>query len=234
MSETAENVHPFRRTAEEAVKDLEVPVLSEDHIAREFVNRHVDRVRFDHTAGQWRILNDGGRWAVDETRTVFSWARNVVAGTASDQPKAERRRLGSKKFADGVEGLARADQRIAATHKLWDQDIQIIGTPNGIVDLETGDFCEPAPLAFITRAVAVDPDITIDCPRWLRFLNEITGNDGAMKRFLQQWAGYCLTGETREHKLVFIHGPGGTSKSTFANVLQRVMADYAIASAIQP
>jgi putative DNA primase/helicase len=50
---------------------------------------------------------------------------------------------------------------------------------------------------------------------------------------LQQWAGYCLTGCIHEHKLVFIHGPGGTGKSTLANILQRIMADYAIASAME-
>jgi putative DNA primase/helicase len=50
---------------------------------------------------------------------------------------------------------------------------------------------------------------------------------------VQQWAGYCLTGHTREHKLVFIHGPGGTSKSTVANTFLRLLADYACVSAME-
>jgi putative DNA primase/helicase len=64
-------------------------------------------------------------------------------------------------------------------------------------------------------------------------LNEITGSDPTLKRFLQQWMGYCLTGDTSEQKLVFIHGPGGTGKSTFATTVQRIMADYAAAAPME-
>jgi putative DNA primase/helicase len=46
-------------------------------------------------------------------------------------------------------------------------------------------------------------------------------------------AGYCLTGETREQKLAFIHGPGGTGKSTFAKTLQKIMAGYAISASME-
>ena len=46
-------------------------------------------------------------------------------------------------------------------------------------------------------------------------------------RFLQQIAGYCLTGDTREHALFFIYGPGGNGKSVFLNTLNGILADYA-------
>jgi putative DNA primase/helicase len=48
-----------------------------------------------------------------------------------------------------------------------------------------------------------------------------------MIRFLQQWAGYCLTGDTRQHSLVFVFGNGGNGKSVFLNVLTGILADYA-------
>ena len=229
----AENVVDLdeRRSAEQAAKEL-VPVLSEDHIALEFVSRHSDSVRFDCTARKWHTWSTN-RWKRDDTAVAFSWTRSLVRTMASDQSAADRRRLGSKKFSDGVEGLARTDQRIAVTHDHWDQNVEVIGTPTGIVDLRTGGFFDPNPNEFITRSVAVDPDIATDCLRWLQFVNQITGGDETLKRFLQQRAGYCMTGMTSEQKLVFIYGLGGGGKSTFATTLQRIMNDYAISASME-
>ena len=47
-------------------------------------------------------------------------------------------------------------------------------------------------------------------------------------RFLQQWAGYALTGDVREHALVFLHGHGGEGKSVFVNTLTGIAGTYAM------
>ncbi|MEH2547145.1 putative DNA primase/helicase [Bradyrhizobium sp. AZCC 2262] len=221
-----------RLSAEQAAKDI-APELSEDYVALEFVERNIDAVRFDHTKKRWHVWS-GNRWKRDATAVAFAWTRSLVRGLASNQKSAgDRRRLGSLKFADGVERFARTDQRIAVTHDHWDRNIEVLGTPGGIVDLRTGELFAPAPELFITRSTAVDPDDIADCLRWLQFINQVTAGDAALRRFLQQWAGYCLTGETREQKLAFILGPGGTGKSTFAATLRGIMGDYAISAAME-
>ena len=221
-----------RSSAEQAAKDL-VPVLSEDSIALEFVSRHLGLVRFNWTTGKWHVWSMN-RWRKDDTAVAFSWTRALVRAMASNEKSAsDRRRLGSRKVADGVERFARTDDRIAVTHDHWDRDIDVLGTPSGIVDLRTGEVFDPDPELFITRATSVDPDIATGCLRWLQFIDQITAGEPELKRFLQMWSGYCLTGETVEQKLVFIHGPGGTGKSTFAVTLQRIMADYASSAAME-
>jgi len=227
MVKAAENVVDFdeHRSAEQAAKDL-VPVLSEDHVALEFANRNLDCLRFDSTNRKWYVWA-GNRWQQDQTAVASSWTRSLVRALASDQSPTDRRRLGSRKFAEAVEGFARADQRLAMTHERWNQNVEVLGTPSGIVDLRTGEQFDPDPNEFITRSTSTDPDLVTDCLRWLQFLDQITNHDKTLKKFLQQWAGYCLTGETREQKLVFIHGPGGTGKSTFATTLLKIMRDYA-------
>jgi putative DNA primase/helicase len=219
------------RSAEQAAKDLR-PVLSEDSIALEYVDRHHEVLRFDCNSRSWHIRH-GHLWRRDNTAVASAWTRSLVRAMASDQSPADRRRFGSSKFADGVESFARKDQRIAVTADLWDNDVDVIGTPNGIVDLRTGEMFEPEHELFITRSVAVDPDVTPRCPRWLRFLNETTGRDDELNRYLQRLAGYFLTGQTREQKLAFIQGPGGSGKSTFANTLQNIFGNYSSAAAME-
>src|SRR5450755_4683475 len=132
----AENVVDFdeHRSAEQAAKDL-ATVLSEDYVALEFVNRNIDLVRFDHADRKWYVWA-GNRWQRDQTAVAYSWTRSLARSFGStDQSPADRRRLGSRKFADGVEGLARTDQRIVIEHNHWNPNIEALGTPSGIVDL---------------------------------------------------------------------------------------------------
>ena len=84
----------------------------------------------------------------------------------------------------------------------------------------------------ITKITAVSPAETADCPRWLQFLNETFG-DADLIRFIQQWCGYCLTGDIREHALVFGSGNGGNGKSDWLSTIAGIMSDYAMTAAME-
>jgi putative DNA primase/helicase len=84
----------------------------------------------------------------------------------------------------------------------------------------------------ITRITSIAPAETSDCPLWKKFLDDTTGGDKALIRFLQQWLGYTLTGITREHALVFIHGSGGNGKSVFLTVVAEIFGDYAVTASM--
>jgi putative DNA primase/helicase len=49
---------------------------------------------------------------------------------------------------------------------------------------------------------------------------------------LRQYCGYALTGDTREHALVFVYGSGGNGKSVFLNTVTGIMGDYAAVAAM--
>lgn len=54
-----------------------------------------------------------------------------------------------------------------------------------------------------------------------------------MIAFLRQWCGYLLTGDTREHALLFIYGPGGNGKSVFLNTIRQILHDYCRVAAME-
>ena len=121
----------------------------------------------------------------------------------------------------------RADPIFATTADFWDRDLLLLGTPEGVIDLRTGRKRAGKPQDGITKTTAVGAAENADCPLWLRFLDEATGGDAEMVRFLKQWTGYCLSGVTSEHALIFVFGPGGNGKSVFLNVLTGIIDDYA-------
>lgn len=201
-------------------------VVSEDSAALAFVDRFVDILRFDHSVGAW-FKFDGARWNRDGTRAALEWAREIgrelSAGARDDKSRAVIGRAG---FAKGVETLARVDQRISVTSDQWDRNPFLLGTPGGTVDLRTGNLREPDPVDLISKSAACAPAPEADCPRWRAFLDEATGGDKALVGFLQRFAGYCLTGDVREHALLFIVGEGGNGKSVLLNTLRGVIGSY--------
>ena len=209
-----------------AAAALEGEILSEDRVAVEFIRRHGSRIRFDHSIRSWFVY-DGQRWRQDKTRRAYAWTRELARELALDEATGARRTAGRAGFARGVEELASGDQGIAVVADDWDQDVFLLGTPAGTVDLRTGLIRVPKPGDLITKNTVVAPAERADCPRWTLFLEETTGGDEELIRFLQQWAGYNLTGSTQEQSLAFFHGPGGNGKSVFANVIGGVMGDYA-------
>jgi len=195
--------------------------LSEDGIAEAFAQDYGERLRFDHTQGKW-FAWDGSLWTRNDTELAFDYARHLCRKHRKDQL-----RMGSRKAAEGVERMARSDRRLAVTSKDWDRDPFLLGTPGGTVDLKTGVLKPPVQDDFITKLASVTPAPTSECPLFLKFLTEATGGDVELQRFIQQWAGYSLTGDTREQSLLFIYGPGGNGKGILKNTFSEILGDYA-------
>jgi putative DNA primase/helicase len=202
-------------------------LVTEDSAALEFARLYEGRLRFDHDAGKWREWT-GSIWRENKTLLALHYARELARDLAVREPDKVRYVTSKTAFATGVERFARADPVFATTADFWDRDTYLLGTPECVVDLRTGRKRLGEPADGITKTTAVSPTESIDCPLWTRFLQETSGGDAEMVRFIQQWAGYCLTGDTREHALVFVFGPGGNGKSVFVNVLTAILGDYAV------
>ena len=66
----------------------------------------------------------------------------------------------------------------------------------------------------------------------MEFLHQATNGDQDLIRSLQQFGGYCLTGDTKEQALIFIHGDGGNGKGVLQRVLGNVMGTYTATAAM--
>ncbi|MHB0706010.1 phage/plasmid primase, P4 family [Roseomonas mucosa] len=207
--------------------------LTEDGIALAFEAQFRGRLRFDHHSECWYEWN-GVAWRRDEVKRAADWVRDVCREHAKgeDVSDRDRRILARAGTAAGVEKFARNAQGIAVTSAIWDRDPWLLGTPAGTVDLRTGQLRASDPAEGITRLTSVAPagsfDPEVDCPTWMAFLRQVTREDAGLMRFLQQWCGYLLTGETREHALLFLYGPGGNGKSVFLlDTVAGVLGEYA-------
>ncbi|MER2266690.1 phage/plasmid primase, P4 family [Methylobacterium oxalidis] len=208
----------------------QVEPTTEDWTAQVFVQRYSGTLLFCHDSGLWHEWT-GTVWLQNKTNGVFHLVREIVRELSKNAEEKIRAIVGKASFASGAERFCRADPNFAVSSEVWDSDPWLLGTPGGTVDLRTGEMRAADPAERITKLTAAPAD-TAECPLWLAFLDQATKGDTALIRFLQQWCGYCLTGVTREHALVFVYGPGGNGKSVFLNVLTGILAEYAKTAAM--
>lgn len=78
----------------------------------------------------------------------------------------------------------------------------------------------------ITKLAPVKYSERATCPHYDTFIARVQP-DEAMRRFLHQWGGYSLTGDTTEHKLAFFFGGGRNGKGTWVEAIAFMAGDYA-------
>jgi putative DNA primase/helicase len=215
--------------ADDFTRSEPVDLITEDAAALRFAQIYKNRLSFCHDMGRW-LEFDGSIWRVHRTPLAFHFARELCRGLSKWAVNPGQ--FQKTRFAAGVEQFSRADPIFARTSDHWNPDPWLMGTPTGTVDLRSGRHRTSMPSDNITRAVSVEPSEWPECPLWLEFLRTATADDEDLTRFLQQIAGYALTGVTTEHALFFIYGPGGNGKSVFLNVLNGILGDYAATAAM--
>jgi putative DNA primase/helicase len=217
--------------AEAAVKF--VKEITEDALARAFIDAHAGRLLYRHDGQPGWLLWRNTYWGQDLSREVFDMLREFVRAACARKNKKGRGPGGGSRFCLGIERFCQADRRVAVTADRFDQNDWLLGTPGGVVDLRSGEIRPASPDDYITRQTAVAPALRgTPCPLWDRFLDEATGGDIELIGFLRRFAGYALSGLTTEQCLLFIAGLGGNGKSVLINTIKKIMGTYATVAAM--
>lgn len=75
---------------------------------------------------------------------------------------------------------------------------------------------------FSLSKVPFSYDPKAKCPRWERFIQEITLGDAGLQRLLQQWAGYTFLPNQKYQSFIVLAGEGATGKGTYARTLKNL------------
>lgn len=135
------------------------------------------------------------------------------------------RKSGTRNGMANVLEIAKSE--VVVNLEKLDSDPMILAVQNGVVDLTAGTFRPEADKAMnLTMMSPVCFDREAECPQWREFIRQCTLDDQELADYLQKMVGYMLTGLTSEQVLFFLHGLGANGKSTFINVVQRILGGY--------
>jgi putative DNA primase/helicase len=202
--------------------------------AERFVDSRRDRVLWC-PARKAFLVWDGRRYAWDDRGQVVKLAhltaRGIFHEAADVENEDEQKAITKWALASQNESrinamLSQSKPYLAVSMEELDRDPWLVNCQNGTLDLRTGRLKAHDPADRITKAVPVDYDPDASCPRFKRFLEEALV-DGALIKFVKRYAGYTLTGITRERLLAILYGFGKNGKTTLVELLHEALGDYA-------
>jgi putative DNA primase/helicase len=201
--------------------------------AERFVDMHGARVRWCPTRKLW-LFWDGKRWTWDErgevTKLAHETARSIFADAEHATDQQTQRQIA--KFAvasqnqNRISGiLSEAKPYLAVSMDDLDRDPWLMTCENGTLDLRTGRLKAHDPADHITKLAPVSYDPDAECPVFKKYLADTL--EDAVITFVKRYAGYTLTGITRERLFAILWGSGKNGKTTLVELLEDVMGDYA-------
>ena len=211
------------------------PAFSDDALASRVVKLHGLDWRYVAAWGKWYRW-DERYWQEDSKMAIFALIRSVCRQVVNFEQGAllnesAKRAITSSRSHAAVVRVTSYDAGIAATIDQWDKDPWVMSTPAGVIDLKTGEVRHPRREDYQSQIAAVSP--SGECPRWLTFLKEVTGDNQELEDYLQRLAGYLLTGVTTEQMMAFFYGTGANGKGVFLRTIRSIMGDYACVASIE-
>ena len=211
----------------------------------ERMNDYCGRVfRYNYTDKRWMYYK-GGVWVYDDRGAIFT-AADVILERMKIELKSWTEHEGGAYLQDYQKHMKKTRSNAAKTAMVkefqhivpislaeLDTHKTLVNTQNGIVDLDTCTTMPHSPEMLMTRMLGTSMPAKPKNPvLWLRFLDDVFGDDKELIRYIQKSLGYCLSGSTAEQCVFFLYGNGRNGKSTFLEIIRAILGEYA--TNIQP
>jgi putative DNA primase/helicase len=204
--------------------------------AEELINQFGQDLHFCAALGGW-FTWDGLRWISDRVGGVQRMAQCVVRSLyarAGAEPDEMERKAGahwaiaseSAPHQRAILDLGWSQEGVAVTPDVWDTDQWLFNCINGTKNLRSGEFRPHQRKDLLTKLAPVAYDPAATAPTWEAHLKRFLPN-ADVRRQVQRDLGMALVGATLDEVLPIWYGIGANGKSTTAQVLQRILGDYA-------
>lgn len=216
--------------------------------AERLVDTFGERIRYSYVNKSW-MYYDGRRWCFDTSGAIHRMADEIIEQMRGDMDfyvqnapqnqntdeseKAFNKHLKQSRSNRSKDSMIKESQHhVPIMPDQLDTHKSLLNTPNGIINLRTGELDPHDKDRFITKITNCEYTDKIDHPLWDSFLSDIFGGDKDLIRYIQKSVGYSLSGSTREQCAFFCYGTGRNGKSTFLGTISDALGDYA--TNIQP
>lgn len=208
-----------------------------------FAKLHRDKLLFVHETNEWLKFEPVTGWLVapphEDDRAAKATVECLRATAAElwaasrDDAHARRsmahvQRSSSLPRIRAMIDLAKSETGMTVQLHALDADPMVLGVMNGVLDLRTRKLLTPSPSLLVTKRCPVPFDPSAVAPTFDSFIKRITQATPTLAPFLQRLAGYLLTGLVSEQCFAFLYGLGRNGKTTFAELLQWLMGEYAV------
>lgn len=201
------------------------PGGSEAAIAEHLANSDLS-LKMKWSPDGWRVW-DGRIWELQKSKIPLplqvAIRRALVDGL--EHHKIELKNIAKLETAASMRGVA---DLLAA----WPQmqmptevdPVDLIAFPRGVLNIRSGEWLDHDPNRPITKECPIDPGP--DCDYWRMIDDHLRACLGPLYSAVHRFLGSSLLGLGADRRLLWLCGPGGDGKSTFAKILRLCLGDH--------
>lgn len=178
----------------------------EPAIVREILKAH--KLLYYPAVGFYEYMPQG-RWVLLNDEVIHGYIADALGGFAT----------GGK--LEPIKKLMRSE---VLTTQEFDRK-PVINFINGALELETGEFREHSEDDYCSVQMPYPYLPDAKCPRFIKFIEEITAEDAKRQENLQFIAGYTLFNDCRYEKIFVLTGEGSNGKTIFTKTLEQLFGD---------
>jgi len=201
-------------------------------VAQELTSRQLEEAENEIKKAMFE-MNQNGAWAIlaamgaKKAETAFNKEQEHSFDkyqTALDYRAYAIKRRDSKYIASA---LKEARPMLEIEQRTLDTDEFLLNTPSSTYDLRKGAgvALNHSSVNFITKQTAVDPGVE-GREIWENALNTFFCGDKDLIAYVQEIVGLAAIGKVYVEALIIAYGEGRNGKSTFWNVIARVLGSY--------
>lgn len=164
--------------------------------------------------GEWRRYKDG-IWTKIESDLVKNDVKKVIEAAAREGVRC------TANLVSSTTELARLE--VVVPSDMWDASANLLPCKNGVLDIPSRTLLPHTPSIYATSQLPFDYDPAATCPAFMQALQQIPD----AIEFLQEFAGYSITPDTKHETAIWLYGEPGTGKSTVLEGLKAMLGSRA-------
>ncbi len=215
----------------------DISTLTDTGLARRLVLESKGSLRYVREWKSW-LAWDGRRWIHDEAGLAPQHIAKQVGDSLwrdiANLPQKSRedafpfvKAASSSRAIDAAVKLARSEPEVIVSALQLDQHDYLLNVMNGTLDLRSAAMLPHSQDNLITHLAEVEFDDKAECPKWMKFIDEVTNGDEELAAFLQRSCGLALSGDVTEQSLWLHYGVGRNGKSTLLILISEILGTYA-------
>lgn len=198
---------------------------TEDGNALRYADTYAGQLLYILEHGAWAAW-DGHVWNLENgDQVAVENARRLVRALPAEtkQEAAWRKKSQARSNITNTISLASNTKGMYANMTKFDTNPWLLNTPNGIVDLTSGEISDPDPATLCLRSTNCGADPNMATPVYDRFMDQTFMSDTALIQYVQKIFGLTLIGEVKEQLFLFFHGVGANGKSTLLELYKHIL-----------
>jgi P4 family phage/plasmid primase-like protien len=175
----------------------------------------------------WRANDNGAPNRLVHAMAMIEYAEGQLAEADGSDRRKEALKIQSASNMNNILSVARDLEGVYADSEQFDSNLYLLNCENCVVDLRTGAQREQKREDYMTRVCNFPYREGAKSKVWENVLVDATSGNEELMDFLQLAFGYAATGDTREDTFFYLHGSGGTGKTTVLEAVAHAIGSYA-------